>query len=48
MTRDRRQRASERWFRLLLRLYPTSFREEMGNAVIDVYRHRADPAFECA
>jgi len=35
---------SERWFRLLLRLYPTDFREEMGDALIDAYVHRAHAA----
>jgi ABC-type lipoprotein release transport system permease subunit len=34
MTRDRLHRASERWFRLLLRLYPAAFRDEIGNAVV--------------
>jgi hypothetical protein len=43
MTRDRLHRASERWFRLLLRLYP-AFRDEMGNAVVDAYCRRADQA----
>ena len=32
---------SERWFRLLLRLYPTDFREEMGEAMVEAYRQRA-------
>jgi putative ABC transport system permease protein len=44
MTRDRLHRASERWFRLLLRLYPAAFRDEMGNAVVDAYCRRADQA----
>jgi putative ABC transport system permease protein len=32
---------SERWFRLLLRLYPADFRDEMGNALVEAYRDRA-------
>jgi putative ABC transport system permease protein len=35
---------SERWFRLLLRLYPTDFREEMGDAVSHAYHQRARAA----
>jgi predicted permease len=41
MTHDRLLRGSERWFRLLLRLYPADFRDEMGPAVVDAYRERA-------
>ena len=26
---------SERWFRILLRLYPVDFRDEMGDAVVE-------------
>jgi putative ABC transport system permease protein len=37
--------ASERWFRLLLRLYPEDFRDEMGAAVMDGYRQRARHAW---
>lgn len=33
-------RASERWFRLLLRLYPADFRDEMGADLIETYRDR--------
>jgi len=44
MTRDRLLHASERWFRLLLRLYPASFRDEMGDEVVETYRQRADQA----
>src|SRR5262249_53893363 len=29
--------ASERWFRLLLRLYPADFRDEMGGDLIETY-----------
>jgi len=36
--------ASERWFRLLLRLYPADFREEMGEALVESYRDRAREA----
>jgi putative ABC transport system permease protein len=34
----------ERWFRLLLRLYPADFRDEMGEAIVAVYRQRATEA----
>ena len=34
---DRLLRASARWARLLLRLYPADFREEMGAGVIETY-----------
>src|SRR5436305_375291 len=33
--------ASERWFRLLLRLYPPDFRDEMGEGLVETYRERA-------
>jgi predicted permease len=32
---------SERWFRLLLRLYPPDFRDEMGEALVTTYQARA-------
>jgi predicted permease len=32
---------SERWFRLLLRLYPPDFRDDMGDALVETYRDRA-------
>jgi len=32
---------SERWFRLLLRLYPVDFRDEMGDAVVETYLDKA-------
>ena len=35
---------SERWFRLLQRLYPPDFRDEMGNAVVEAYMDRARDA----
>jgi putative ABC transport system permease protein len=35
---------SERWFRLLLRLYPVDFRDEMGDSVVEAYRDRARDA----
>lgn len=41
MTRDCLMRVSERWFRLLLRLYPADFRDEMGIGVVEVYGDRA-------
>jgi putative ABC transport system permease protein len=31
---------SERWLRILLRLYPADFRDEMGDAVVNTYRER--------
>jgi putative ABC transport system permease protein len=36
--------ASERWFRLLLRLYPVDFREDMGDALVEAYRDRCRSA----
>jgi putative ABC transport system permease protein len=44
MSRDRLMHASDRWFRLLLRLYPVDFRDEMGDAVLETYRDRAREA----
>jgi putative ABC transport system permease protein len=41
MTHDHLLRVSERWFRLLLRLYPADFRDEMGIGVVEAYRDRA-------
>jgi putative ABC transport system permease protein len=41
---ERLIRISERWFRLLLRLYPSDFRDEMGEAVVEAYRDRAHEA----
>jgi putative ABC transport system permease protein len=38
--------ASERWFRLCLRLYPQDFREEMGEALVETYRDRWREAIE--
>jgi putative ABC transport system permease protein len=35
---------SERWFRILLRLYPADFRDEMGDALVEAYRDRAREA----
>jgi putative ABC transport system permease protein len=35
---------SERWLRLLVRLYPPDFRDEMGMAVIEAYRDRCRAA----
>ena len=39
---------SERWFRLLLRLYPADFRDEMGEDLIATYRDRAVEALKRA
>ncbi len=37
-------RLSERWLRLLLRLYPPDFREAMGPALVEAYRDRCRAA----
>ena len=37
---------SERWFTLLLRLYPPDFRDEMGRSFIETYRDRAREALQ--
>jgi hypothetical protein len=37
---------SEWWFRLLDRLYPPDFREEMGNAVVEAYMDRAQHSLQ--
>jgi predicted permease len=44
MNRDRLLSVSERWFRLLLRLYPADFRDDMGDSVVETYRDRAREA----
>jgi putative ABC transport system permease protein len=41
VTRDRLLGISERWFRRLESLYPTDFRDEMGNALVEAYMDRA-------
>ena len=41
MTRNHMLNLSERWFRLLRRLYPPDFRDEMGAAVVEAYMDRA-------
>ena len=41
MTHSRLLHMSERWFRLLERLYPPDFRDEMGNAMVETYMDRA-------
>jgi putative ABC transport system permease protein len=46
MSGERVLRASERWFRLLLLLYPVDFREEMGEGLVETYRDRARAALE--
>src|SRR6266403_120304 len=35
------RRLSQRWFTLLLRLYPPDFRDEMGEAFVQTYLHRS-------
>ena len=37
-------RASDRWFRLVLLLYPADFRDEMGPSLVEAYRDRARAA----
>jgi putative ABC transport system permease protein len=44
MSDERWLARSERWSRLLLRLYPSHFREEMGEEVVEAYRDRARQA----
>jgi putative ABC transport system permease protein len=44
MRRDRLLNASERWFRLLERLYPPDFRDEMGSGLVEAYCDRARAA----
>jgi len=46
MTRNRILHLSERWFRLLMRLYPPDFRDEMGNAMVEAYLDRARDALK--
>jgi putative ABC transport system permease protein len=44
MSRDRLLALSDRWFRLLRRLYPPDFRDDMGDAFVEAYRDRARDA----
>ena len=44
MISDRLVDVSERWFRLLQRLYPPDFRDDMSDAVVETYRDRARDA----
>jgi putative ABC transport system permease protein len=46
MMRNRMLNMSERWFRLLQRLYPPDFRDEMGNAMVEAYMDRARDALK--
>ena len=46
MTAGRGFERSERWLRLLLRLYPTDFRDEFGEALVETYRDRCRAAFQ--
>jgi putative ABC transport system permease protein len=41
MTDDQLLRLSERWFKLLLRVYPADFRDELGSAIVEAYGDRA-------
>jgi putative ABC transport system permease protein len=44
VTRHRSLHISERWFRLLQRLYPPDFRDEMGDAMVETYMDRVRDA----
>ena len=44
MISDRLVDVSERWLRLLQRLYPPDFRDDMSDAVVETYRDRARDA----
>jgi putative ABC transport system permease protein len=44
MSDERWLARSERWSRLLLRLYPPHFREELGEELVEAYRDRARAA----
>lgn len=44
MNLERLLALSNRWFRLLLRLYPIDFRDDMGESVVEAYRDRAREA----
>jgi putative ABC transport system permease protein len=46
MNTERDFTLSERWFRLLLRLYPADFRDEMGDSVVEAYRDRTREAWK--
>lgn len=46
MTHNRMLNLSERWFRLLHRLYPPDFRDEMGNAVVEAYMDQSRDALK--
>ena len=46
MNRERYLSVSDRWFRLLLHVYPADFRDEMGPALAEAYRDRARAAFD--
>ena len=41
MSNARLLKMSERWFRLLERLYPPDFRDEMGTALVEAYMDSA-------
>ncbi len=40
--------AADRWFRLVVHLYPPDFRDEMGEAFVETYRDRCRSAHERA
>jgi putative ABC transport system permease protein len=46
MTEQRWLATSERWLRILLRLYPVDFRDEMGDAVVNTYGERCRAALQ--
>jgi len=46
MSNARLLKMSERWFRLLQRLYPPDFRDEMGDALVEAYIDSARDALK--
>ena len=38
MSTDRLLRASDRLFRLLVKLYPQDFRDDLGESLVETYR----------
>ncbi len=46
MNRERLLALSDRWFRLLRRLYPPDFRDDMGDAFVEAYRDSARDALK--
>lgn len=46
MSEQRWMDRSEGWMRTLLRLYPTDFREDMGESLVETYRDRCRAAYQ--